>query len=187
MGAMMSALTSCRASRSDLRGGLRGFAVNKLGGALCAGCGGEHHSVVSSQHLQPGCDIGCVIFARFKSPLPVGTEEGGPEYGNQFLDRGTFAPGAMPAEVTVEPGLAPCPVGAFMGKRRVITVRVLETLECRHLDRVGGDAVKRTISAVSDGCSRGCEELFRIVSLDGELYPWRYWRRAMRAVPVSDA
>jgi hypothetical protein len=78
-------------------------------------------------------------------------------------------------------------VGAFMGKRRVITVRVLETLECRHLDRVGGDAVKRTISAVSDGCSRGCEELFRIVSLDGELYPWRYWRRAMRAVPVSDA
>src|SRR5438477_228073 len=27
----------------------------------------------------------------------------------------------------------------------------------------GGDAVKRTVSAVSDGCSQGCEELFRVI------------------------
>jgi len=130
MSALVSAPTSCRASRGDLRGGLRGPAVDKFGGTLCVCRGGEDRSVVSSQHLQPGCDIGCVIFARFKSKLQIGAQEGGPEFGNQFLDSVTFAPEAMPAEVTVEPGLAAGPVGAFMGKRRVITVRVLETLEC---------------------------------------------------------
>jgi hypothetical protein len=40
-------------------------------------------------------------------------------------------------------------MGAFMGKRRVITVSVLEALEWRHLDRIGGDTVERSISAVS--------------------------------------
>jgi hypothetical protein len=50
-----------------------------------------------------------------------------------------------------------------MGKRPVITVRVLKALEWWHLDRVSGDAVKRTISAVSDGCSQRCEELFRVL------------------------
>ena len=159
MSALVSALTSCRASRVDLRGG-SGSAVDKFDCALCVGRGGEHRSVVSSQHFQPGCDIGCVIFARFKSNLQVGTEESGPEFGNQFLDSVTFAPEAMPAEVTVEPGLAACPVGAFMGKRRVITVRVLEALEWRHLDRIGGDAVKRVISAVSDGCAQGLMSVY---------------------------
>ena len=163
MSAMMSARTSCRASRGDLRGGLRGSAVNKFGGTLCVGRGGKHRSVVSSQHFQPGCDIGRVIFARFQSKLQIGAQERGPKFGNQFLNSVTFAPEAMPAEVTVEPGLAACPMGAFMGKGRVITVRVLETLEWRHLDRIGGDAVKRTISAVSDGCSQGCEVLFRVL------------------------
>ena len=154
----MSAVASCRASRVDLRGG-GGIPVDKFGCTLRMGCGGEHRSVVSSQHSQPGCDIGRVILARFQSDLQIGAQERGPKFSYQFLDRVTFAPEAMPAEVTVEPGLAACPVGAFMGKRRVITVRVLETLEWRHLDRIGGDAVKRTISAVPDGCSQSCEEL----------------------------
>ena len=155
MSALMSAPTSCRASRSDLRGDLRGFAVDKLGGTLCVSCSGEHGSFVSSQHFQPGCDIGCVIFVGFQSKFQIGAQESGPEFGNQLLDRVTFAPKATPAEVTVEPGLAACPVGAFMGKRRVITVSVLEALEWRHLDRIGGDTVERSISAVSDGCSQG--------------------------------
>ena len=110
MSAMMSALTSCRASRSDLRGGLRGSAVDKFGGTLCVGCGSEHRSVVSRQHFQPGCDIGCVILAGLKSEFQIGAQESGPEFGHQFLDSVTFAPEAMPAEVTVEPGLAACPV-----------------------------------------------------------------------------
>jgi hypothetical protein len=113
MGALISALTSCRASRGDLRGGLCGSAVDKFGSTLCVGRGGEHCSVVSSQHFQPGCDIGCVIFARFESKLQIGAQESGPEFGNQFLDRVTFAPEAMPAEVTVEPRLAACPVGVM--------------------------------------------------------------------------
>jgi hypothetical protein len=113
MGASTSAVTSCRASRSDLRGGLCGSGVDKFGGALCMGRGGEHCSVVSSQHFQPGRDMGRVIFARFQSKLQVGAQESGPEFGNQFLDRVTFAPEAMPAEVTVEPGLAACPVGVM--------------------------------------------------------------------------
>src|ERR1700676_4050987 len=104
-----------------------------------------------------------MIFARFQSKLQVGTEERGPECGNQFLDSVTFASEAMPAEVTVEPGLAACPVGASMGKGRVVTIRVLETLEWRHLDHVCSDAVKRTVSTVSDGCSQGCEELLRVI------------------------
>ena len=83
MSELMSALTSCRASRSDLRGSFRGFAVDKFGCALCVGCGGEHRSGVSSQHFQPGCDIGCVIFARFQGKLQVGAQERGPEFGNR--------------------------------------------------------------------------------------------------------
>src|SRR5271166_3531898 len=162
-GALMPGATSCRASRSDLRGGLCGPAVYKLGGTLCVGSGGEYCSVVSSQHFQPGCDIGCVIFARFQGKLQVGAQERGPEFGNQFLDSVTFASEAMPAEVTVKPGLAARPMRTFMGKRRIVAIRVLETLEWRHLDRIGGDAVKRAIPAVSDGGSQGCEELFRVL------------------------
>jgi hypothetical protein len=113
--AMMSALTSCRASRNDLRGGLRSFAVDKFSGTLCVGRGREHRSIISSQDLQPSCDIGRVIFARFQSKLQIGAQESGPEFGNQLLNSVTFASEAMPAEVTVEPGLAACPVGAFMG------------------------------------------------------------------------
>ena len=108
---MMSSLASGRASRSDVRGG--GSVVDKFGCALCVGCGGEHRSGVSSQHFQPRCDIGRVIFAGLESKLHVGAQECGPEFGNQFLDRVTFAPEAMPAEVTVEPGLAACPVGVM--------------------------------------------------------------------------
>jgi len=140
---------SCRASRGDLRGAFRGSAVDKFRGALCVGCGGEYRSVVSRQHSQPGCDIGCVILSRFKSKLQIGTQKRGPEFGNQFLDSVTFASEAMPTEVTVEPRLAARPVSAFMGKRRVIILRVFETLDCRHLDRIGGDAVKRPISGSS--------------------------------------
>jgi hypothetical protein len=61
--------------------------------------------------------LGCVIFARFQSKLQIGAQESGPEFGNQFLDRVTFAPEATPAEVTVKPRLAACPVGAFMPDR----------------------------------------------------------------------
>jgi len=46
----------------------------------------------------------------------------------------------------------------FMGKRSVIAVGILETLKCRHLNRIGGEAVKRSVSAVSDGCARRCEK-----------------------------
>src|SRR5450631_2368937 len=153
MSALVFALTSRRASRVDLRGS-GGSAVDKFGGALCVGRGGEHRSVVSSQHFQPGCDIGRMILARLQSKFQIGAQESGSEFGNQFLDRVTFAPEAMPAEVTAEPGLAACPVGAFMRKGRIVTVGVLETLEWRHLDHIGGNAVKRTISAVSDGCAQ---------------------------------
>src|SRR6266851_5379150 len=152
MGAMMFAITLSRASRSDLRGGLCGPVVDKFGGALCVGCGGEHRSVISSQHFQPCRDIGCVIFARFQSKFQICAQESRPEFGNQFLDRVTFAPEAMPEEVTVEPGLAACPVSTFMGKGCIVAVRISETLEWRHLDRIGGNAVKRAISAVSDSC-----------------------------------
>ena len=68
--AMMSALTSCRASRVDLRGGGGGIPVDKFGCALRMGRGGEHRSVVSIQHFQPARDIGCVIFARFTPFTP---------------------------------------------------------------------------------------------------------------------
>jgi hypothetical protein len=56
-----------------------------------------------------------VIFARLQREFKVGAQESCPEFGDQFLDRVTFAPEAMRAEVTVESGLAACPVGAFMG------------------------------------------------------------------------
>jgi len=64
-------ISSRRASPVDLRGGLSGFAVDKFSGTLCVRGRGEYCSVVSSQHFQPGCDIGCVIFARFQSKLQV--------------------------------------------------------------------------------------------------------------------
>ena len=161
MGAPMSEVTSCRASRSDLRGG-GCSGVDKFGGALCVGRGGEHCSIVSSQYFQPGCDIGGMIFARFQGKLQVGAQKRSPEFGNQFLDRVTFAPEAMPAEVSVEPGLAARPVSTFMSKGCIVAVRILETLEWRHLDHIVSNAVKRTISSVTDGCSQGCEELFRV-------------------------
>jgi len=163
MGALMPGVTLCRAGRSDLRGGLRGSAVDKFGGTLCVSGGGEHSSIVRSQHFQPSCDVGRMIFARFQGKLQVGAQKRSPEFGNQFLDRVTFASEAMPAEVTVEPGLAARPMSALMCKGRVVAVRVLETLEWRHLDHIGGDAVKSTISAVSDSCSQGCEELLRMI------------------------
>jgi len=58
-----------------------------------------------------------MIFTGFDSKLQIGAQERGSEFGDQFLDRVTFAPESMPAEVTVEPGLAACPVGAFRTSR----------------------------------------------------------------------
>ncbi len=95
MGAMKSALTSCRASRVDLRGD--GFAVDKFGCAFCVGRGGKHCSVISSQHFQPGCHIGCVILARFQSKLQIGAQERGPEFSYQFLDSVMLATGSKVA------------------------------------------------------------------------------------------
>jgi hypothetical protein len=112
-----------------LRGSLGGSAIDKFGGALCVSGGGEQCSIVSSQDFHPGCDIGRVIFAGLQRELKVGAQESCPEFGNQFLDRVTFAPEAMPAKITVEPGLAACPMGTFMGKGRVVTICILETLE----------------------------------------------------------
>jgi hypothetical protein len=166
-----------------LRGALRGSAVDKFGGTLRVGRGGKHRSVIGSQHFQPSCDIGRVIFARLQSKFQVGAQESGTEFGNQFLDGITFAPEAMPAEVTVEPGLVACPMGAFVGKGCVITVRVLETLEWRHLDRIGGDAVKRAISAVSDSCSQGCEELFHVFDAGN----WVQVRCGFRVISFREA
>jgi hypothetical protein len=57
-----------------------------------------------------------VILTSFQRKFKIGAKKSSPEFGNQFLNSVTFAPEAMPAEVTVEPGLAACPMGAFMGK-----------------------------------------------------------------------
>ena len=64
MSALMSVLTSCHASRSELRGSFRDFAVDKFDCALCVGGGSIHRSIVSSQDCQPGCNIGRMIFTR---------------------------------------------------------------------------------------------------------------------------
>jgi hypothetical protein len=55
-----------------------------------------------------------------------------------------------------------------MSKACIVTIRILETLEWRHLDHIGGNAVKRTISGVSDSCSQGCEELLRVIDAGPE-------------------
>lgn len=152
MGASTSAFTSCRASRGDLRGG--GCAgVDKFDGALCVSGSGEHCSVISSQHFQPRCDVGRMMFARSQGKLQIGAQERSPEFGNQFLDRVTFAPEAMPAEVAVEPGLAACPMSALVGKGRVVTICVLETLEWRHLDRIGGNGRRRATKLIESSDS----------------------------------
>jgi hypothetical protein len=82
-----------------------------------------------------------VIFAGLQREFKVGAQESCPEFGHQFLDSVTFAPEAMPAEVTVEPGLAACPVGAFMGlccaQHKPIYVE-LELMLSSHLKRATG-------------------------------------------------
>jgi hypothetical protein len=100
----------CRAGRVDLRGGIHGDAVDIFGGTLCVGCCGKHCSIVSRQHFQPACDIGCMILARFKSQLQVGTQERSSELGYQFFDCVSFAPEPMTAEVTVKPALVARPM-----------------------------------------------------------------------------
>ena len=67
-------------------------------------------------------------------------------------------------------------MGAFMGKRPVETVRVLEARERRHLDRISGDAVKGTISAMPDGCSQRCEELFCVLYAGDRVERWYGFR-----------
>ena len=46
--------------------------------------------------FQAGRDIACMIFTGFDSKLQIGTQERGSEFGDQFLDRVTFAPEFMP-------------------------------------------------------------------------------------------
>ena len=50
--------------------GQRGAAAINSVARSGLGRGGEDRSVISSQHFQPGCDIGCVILAGFKSKFP---------------------------------------------------------------------------------------------------------------------
>src|SRR4051794_24270544 len=99
----------CRAGRIDLRG-IYGDAVDEFGGTLCVGCCGKHCSIVSRQHFQPACDIGCMIRAWLKSQFQIGAQERSPEFGYQLFDCVAFTPEPMPSEVTIKPALAACPV-----------------------------------------------------------------------------
>src|ERR1035437_4875517 len=151
----------CRTGRIDLRG-IHGDAVDEFGGTLCVGCRGKHCSIVSLQHFQPACDIGCMILARFKSQLQIGAQERGPEFCYQFFDYVTFASEPMTADVSIKPTLVARPVSKFMSQRRVVAIGVLEALERRHLDRIGSDTVKRAVATVPDGCTQCREEIIRM-------------------------
>src|SRR5271165_97512 len=103
-----------------------------------------------------------MILARFESQFQIGAQESSPEFGHQFFYSVALAPEPMPTEVPVKPALAAGPAHKFMGEDRIVAIRVLEALERRHLDRISGYAVKRTIAAVPDGRTRGSEELVHL-------------------------
>jgi hypothetical protein len=75
----------CCAGRIDLRS-IHGDAVDKFGGTLRVGCRCKHGSIVSRQHFQPTCDIGCMILARLKCQFQVGAQERSSKFCYQFFD-----------------------------------------------------------------------------------------------------
>src|ERR1700733_8646629 len=154
---------SRRTSHRDLCGAFGSCAVDVFRCALGMSCSCEDCAVVLCENVQPCCDVRCMILARLQRDFEVCTQERGSKFSNQFLHGIAFAAEPLSTEVTIKPAGAPGPVSAFVGKRRIVAIRIPEADERRHLDDVVRGAVVCAISAMTDYRTNRGEELLRVL------------------------
>jgi|GEM_PF-4116353 len=144
------------------RGGLHRAAKTPeiVRGALRVRSSGEDGALVLLQDGQPVADIGGVISSVFEPQTEVRTQEGCTQLGDQLFAGIAVVSKLLAPEVPVQPGRMARPMGRFMSERRIVGLRVTESLEGRHLDVVEGRAVVSAIAAVTDIGARGGEEGF---------------------------
>lgn len=73
--------------------------VQKVGGTLRMGGGGENGALVVAQHVEPRRNIGGVVGARLGGDPEVGAEEGRTDLGDQFLGGGAGIAPALSPEI----------------------------------------------------------------------------------------
>ena len=163
-----------RTSHGHLCGVFDNRAVDIFRCTLGMRCSREDGAIVLGEDVQPGCNVGCMILARFKRELEIRTQERGSKLSDQLLERIAIAAETMPTEVTIEPARGP--VRAFVGQGRIVAIRIAEAHERRHLDCVVSDAIERAVPTVADGCTKNCEEPLRALDPSNRIKLWDGFR-----------
>jgi hypothetical protein len=176
---------SGRTCHGDLCGVFSNRAVDIFRCTLGMSCSREDGTVVLGEDVQPRSDVGCMILARVQIELEIRTQERSSKLSDQFLHGIAFAAEAMSTEVTIKPAGASSPVRAFVRKCRVVAIRIPEADERRHLDGVAGDAVVRAISAMTDDCTKRCEEPLRAFDPSNRIKLWDCFRIINRRQPID--
>ena len=85
--------------------------MQEVGGALRMGRSREDEPLVVAQDLQPALDVGGMVVPWGQFQAKVSAEEGGPKFGHQLLTGITLVTPTRAAEVPVNPGRMPGPMG----------------------------------------------------------------------------
>jgi len=98
---------------------------------------GKDCPLVLLENFKPGSDIGAVVIPDLRCDSEIGGEECSPQLGDQLFLCVAFITPALAAEVAIEPGRMPGPVGCLVYERGVVALSVAEAFEGRKLDAIG--------------------------------------------------
>ena len=101
--------------------------VQRVGGLLGVGGGGEDGAFVLLQDLQPVRQIGGVVFADLRGDAQVSAQESGSQLGDQFLEGVGIVPEAL-AKFAGIAALVAGPVNQLVGLGRGVALGILERL-----------------------------------------------------------
>lgn len=120
--------------------------------------GGEDGPLVVLQHLSPMGNVGRMIVTRFRRQVEVGAKERCAKFRNELFHGTTLIAKPLAAKVSSKTLLVPRPVGALMGKRRIIAFPVAKSLERRHLHEIAAHVVVSAATAMLDESGVGLQE-----------------------------
>jgi len=146
----------CRSSGGDLLVGLK--AVEVIHGALGKRGSLEDGPGVVLQNLEPGRDVGGVVFLDFRGDFEIGAKESRAQLGHEFLAGIAFVAPGLAAEVPVEARRMFGAMDAFVRESRVEAFGIAEAFDGRELDVVGFLRVVGPAPAIPDVGLRSGEE-----------------------------
>lgn len=122
----------------------------------------EDGVLVFGKDFEPVADVVGVVFPDLRSDAEVGAEECRAEFCDQLLAGIARVAETLAAEITIETCFMPRPVREFVKRGGIVAFLVLERLERRKLDAVGGGRVIGLIAAKVNGRAGGGDKLVSV-------------------------